>query len=139
MRDLYKNAKVEESSQMKEQDKVMARDLSETDISDMPDGKYKSKIIKILLTGCEKRRHLWDPYHRDKRIKKDQWEMKGAINSIGNRLDAMNSRLEDGEEWISDLEDKIMWLNKRKKKKSPNMRRDLGNSVILSNVITLRL
>ena len=43
---------------MKEQDKVMARDLSETDISDMPDGKYKSKIIKILLTGCEKRRHL---------------------------------------------------------------------------------
>ena len=58
MRDLYKNAKVEESSQMKEQDKVMARDLSETDISDMPDGKYKSKIIKILLTGCEKRRHL---------------------------------------------------------------------------------
>ena len=29
--------------------------------------------------------------------------MKSAINEIGNRLDAMNSRLEEAEEQISDL------------------------------------
>ena len=34
--------------------------------------------------------------------------MKNAINEIGNRLDAMNSRVEETEEWISDLGDKIM-------------------------------
>ena len=44
--------------------------------------------------------------------------MKNAINKIGNRLDAMNSWLEETEEQISDLEDKmwkIMKLNKRDK------------------------
>ena len=38
---------------MKEQGKVTARDLSETDISDVPDGEFKAAIIKILA-GLEK-------------------------------------------------------------------------------------
>ena len=39
---------------MKEQDKVMARGLSETDITNMPDRDLKAKTIRIL-TGLEKR------------------------------------------------------------------------------------
>ena len=39
---------------MKEQAKVMARDLIETDISRMPDRKFKATIIRIL-TGLEER------------------------------------------------------------------------------------
>ena len=38
---------------MKEEDKAMARYLSETDIINMPDGEFKVMIIKIL-TGIEK-------------------------------------------------------------------------------------
>ena len=34
--------------------------------------------------------------------------MKNAKPEIGNRLDAMNSMLEETEEWVSDIEDKIM-------------------------------
>ena len=33
---------------MKDQNKAMARDRSETDISNMPDGELKAMIIKIL-------------------------------------------------------------------------------------------
>ena len=40
-------------SQTKE-DKSMVRDLSETDISNMPDGEFKATMIRIL-TGLEKR------------------------------------------------------------------------------------
>ena len=40
---------------MKEQDKAMARDLSEIYISKMPDREFKVMIIKIL-TGLESRR-----------------------------------------------------------------------------------
>ena len=40
---------------MKEQDKAMARDLSETDISNMPDGELKATFIRILI-GLERRR-----------------------------------------------------------------------------------
>ena len=39
---------------MNKQDKATARDLSETDISAVPDGKFKVTIIR-LLTGLEKR------------------------------------------------------------------------------------
>ena len=39
---------------MKEEDKVITRDLSETDISNMPDGEFKATVIRIL-TGFDKR------------------------------------------------------------------------------------
>ena len=39
---------------MKEQGKAMARDLSKTDISNMPDGEFKATIIRIP-GGLEKR------------------------------------------------------------------------------------
>jgi len=38
--------------------------------------------------------------------------MKSAINEIGNIPDAMNSRLEEAEERINELEDKVMESNK---------------------------
>jgi len=41
-------------SQMKEQDKAIARDLSETDIRNMSDREFKAMTIRIL-TGLEKR------------------------------------------------------------------------------------
>ena len=39
---------------MKEKNKAIARDLSETDINIMPVGEFKATIIRIL-TGLEKR------------------------------------------------------------------------------------
>ena len=56
---------MEEFIPKKEQDKVMARDLIETDISNMPDGEFKTIIIRILAE-LEKRRLQQDPYHREK-------------------------------------------------------------------------
>jgi len=53
-RDLHKMRKQRNLSQMKEQDKAMARDLSETDISTMRDREFKITIMRIL-TGLEKR------------------------------------------------------------------------------------
>ena len=41
-------------SQMKGLDKATAGDLSKTDISNMPDGVFKAKIIRTLI-GLEKR------------------------------------------------------------------------------------
>ena len=42
--------------------------------------------------------------------------MKSAINEIRNMLDGMNSRLEEAEEWINDLEDRVMKSNQGKQK-----------------------
>ena len=43
--------------------------------------------------------------------------MKNIINEIGNRLDGMNSRLEETEEQISGLEDKEMGSNETEQKR----------------------
>ena len=46
----------------------MAGDLSETYVSNMPDGEFKVEIIRIL-TELEKRiEDIRDLYHRDKRV-----------------------------------------------------------------------
>ena len=42
--------------------------------------------------------------------------MKNAMKKIGNSLDAMNRKLEKAEEWITDLEDKIIESNKAEQK-----------------------
>ena len=53
-RDLDKMPRQRNSSQVKEQEKFMAKDVIETDISNILDGEFKATIIKIL-TGLEKR------------------------------------------------------------------------------------
>ena len=57
-------------------------------------------------------------------------------------LDGMNSRLEEAEERINDLRDRVMESNQseqKREKKLCNMRTDLGNSVTPSNIITFVL
>lgn len=80
---------------MKEQDKAMAGDLSETDIRNMPDGELKVKIIRIL-SGLEKRgEDICDAINTD--IRNNIAEIKGSINEMRNSLDGMSSRLEEAE------------------------------------------
>ena len=78
-------------SQMKEHDKITARDLNKTEINSMPDREFKVIIIKILI-GLEK---------RVEDISKTQ--MKNLINEIKNTIDGMNSRIQEEEKCISDL------------------------------------
>ena len=60
----------------------------------MPDGEFKATIIRIL-TGFEKRiRDISKSLTTERKVKKES-EMENAMSKIGNRLDAMNSRLEE--------------------------------------------
>ena len=100
---------------MKEQGKARARDLSQTYISNMSVENLKNNHMDTYWAWEKNIRHQWDLYHRDKRDKKES-EMKDTIREIGNGLDAMNSRLEEAEEWISDL-DKMMENNEAEQKR----------------------
>jgi len=68
--------------------------------------------------------------------------VKNIINEIKNTLDGMNSRLEEAEEWISDLEDRLVGSNQAeqvREKKIMENENDVGNSVTPSSVITFSL
>ena len=60
--------------------------------------------------------------------------MKNAPNEIGNKPDALKSRLEEAEEKNSELQDDIM--ENKTKKELWKTRIDLGNSVTPSIVLT---
>ena len=51
-------------------------------------------------------------------IKKSQYIMNNAINEIKNTLEATNSRITEGEDRISELEDIMVEINHRGKKKN---------------------
>ena len=97
-RDLNQIPRWRALTQMKEEDKVMARDLNKTGVSNMPDEEFKAIIIRIL-TGPEKRiEYIRETLTTEIKELKKESEIKNVINEIGNRLDAMNSRLDEVEE-----------------------------------------
>lgn len=69
---------------MKEQDKAMANDLSETNISSMPDTELKAMTITIL-TGFEKRVEDISEILKTE-IRNNIAEIKGSINYIINEI-----------------------------------------------------
>ena len=84
---------------MKEKDKATVRELSETEISNMPDGEFKAMNIKIV-TELEKRmKDISETITTEiKELKMNKSEMKSTINESRNISDAMNSRLEKAKE-----------------------------------------
>ena len=72
---------------MKEQDKVMARDLNKTNISNMPDREFKAMNTRIL-TGLEKRvEDMSETFNKE--IRNNMPEIKCSINEMRNTLEGM--------------------------------------------------
>ena len=129
------------SSQMKEQDKVMARELSKADISKMPDRELKATIIRIFI-GLERRvENIRETLITEiKELKENPLKMKNTVTEFENSFDAMNTRLEKTEECISDNEDKIMETKEAEQKRERiimehiNRLRKLSNSIRRNNI-----
>ena len=66
--------------------------------------------------------------------------MNNTINEIKNSLDGINSRITEAEEWISDLEDKIVEITTAEQTKEKRMKRnedslrDLWDNIKCNNI-----
>ena len=64
-------------------------------------------------------------------MKKDQSQIKNAISEINNTLEGIISKLDEAEDWNSNLEDKVEKNNQseqqKKKKLNENLRNILDN------------
>lgn len=71
--------------------------------------------------------------------------MKNAITDNGNRLNAMHNRLEEAEEWISHLEDKIMENHEAEQKREKrcmqheNKLRELSDFIKHNNIHIIKV
>ena len=53
----------------------------------------------------------------NKEIKKKKPELKNRVTEMRNTLEGINSRSEEAEEWISNLEDRVVESTQAEKKK----------------------
>ena len=83
-------------AQMKEENKTPEKELSEMEISNLSDAKFKTMVIRMLK---EFRKDLDS-------IKKIQSEVKDTVIEINNNLHGHNHRVNEAENQINDLEHK---------------------------------
>ena len=105
--------------QLKEQEKSPERTNNETDLSILSDPRSKKEVLKILkeLRKIIKR----NADHCNKvleTIKRNQSKLDNTIAEIETNLEAMNSRLNNTEEQINDLEDRIMEITQSADRKT---------------------
>ena len=83
-------------AQMEEQIKTPEKEINEVEISNLSDAKFKTLIIRMhkgLSENCSN-------------IKKSQSEMMDTLIEIKNNLQGNNTRVDEAENQINDLEHK---------------------------------
>ncbi len=109
---------------MKEQGKNPPDQTNVEEIGSLPEKEFRVMIVKMipnLGTGMENRQ---ETFNKDlEELKSKQTMMNNTINGIKNSLEGNNSRITEAEEWINDLEDKIVEITTAKQNKEKRMKR----------------
>ena len=78
------------------------------------------KMIQNLGNRMEK---IQETFNKDlEELKSKQTMMNNTINEIKNSLEGINSTITDTEEWINDLEDKIVEITAAEQNKGKRMK-----------------
>ena len=108
------------TQQVKEQDKCPPNQTKEEEIGNLPEKEFQIMIVKMiqnleikmesqinsLQTRIEK---MEERFNKDLgEIKKRQYIMNKAVKEIRNTLEATNSRIKEAEDWISEIEDRMV-------------------------------
>ena len=83
-------------TQMKEQIKTPEKELNKIEVSNLSDSEFKTLVIRMLKELSE---HL-------NNIKKIQSEIKDTLIEMKNNLQGNNSRVDEAENQINNLEQK---------------------------------
>ena len=112
------------SPQKKLQEVATAKELTNNDLSNIMEQKFRIIVIK-LIAGLEKSvQNMRIYYYRDQGTKKQSGGAKNAINELQNKMEVTTARTEEAEERIGELEHKIMEeeeAEKKRDKKNPGV------------------
>ena len=131
--------------QMKEQDKTPEKQLNEVEIGNLPEKEFIMMLVKMIQDLGKrmeaKIEKMQEMFNKDlEELKNKQTEMKNTITEMKNTLEGVNSRITEAEEWISDLEDRMveftaMEQNKEKRmKRNEDSLRDLWDTIKRKNI-----
>ena len=94
---------------MKEQGKNLPDQKNEEEIGRLPEKEFRIMIVKMIQNLGKRMQKIQETFNKDlQELKSKQTMMNNTINEIKNSLEGIKSRITEAEEWISDLEDKIV-------------------------------
>ena len=115
--------------QMKEQDKTPQKQLNEVEIGNLPEKEFRITIVK-MIQDLRKRMEakiekMQEMFNKDlEELKNKQTEMNNTITEMKTTLEGVSSRITEGEEWISDLEDRMVEFTAVEQNKEKRMKRN---------------
>ena len=120
-------------SQMKGQDKTSKKQLNEVKIGNLPEKEFRMivKMVQDLRKRMEKMQEMFT---------KDLEELKNKETEMNNTLAAINNRITEPEERISNLEDGMVGITATKQKIGKRMKkyedslRDLWDNIKHTNI-----
>ena len=131
--------------QMKEQDKTPEKQLNEVEIGNLPEREFRIMIVKMIQdlgirmeAKIEKMQEMFNKILEE--LKNKQTEMNNTITAMKITLEGINSRITEAEEWISDLEDKMVEFTAAEQTKEKRMKRnedslrDLWDNIKCTNI-----
>ena len=94
---------------MKEQGKNPPDLTNEEEIGSLPEKEFIVMIVQMIQNLGNRMQKIQDTFNKYlEEVKTKQTMMNNTINENKNSLEGINSRITEEEEWISDLEDKIV-------------------------------
>ena len=109
---------------MKEQGKNPLDQTNEEEIDSLPEKEFRVMIVKMIQNLGNRMEKIQETLNKDlEELKSKQTMMNNTINEIKNSLEGINTRIPEADEWISDLEDKIVEITTAEKNKEKRRKR----------------
>ena len=109
---------------MKEKGKNPPDQTNEEEIGSLPEKEFRIMIVKMIQNLGNRMEKIKETFNKDlEELKTKQTMVNNTINEIKNSLEGINSRITEAEEWIHDLEDKIMEITTAEQNKEKRMKK----------------
>ena len=94
---------------MKEQGKNPPDQTNEEEIGILPEKEFRVMIVKMIQNLGNRMEKIQETFNKDlEELKSKQTMINNTVSEIKNSLEGINSRITEAEEWISDLEVKVV-------------------------------
>ena len=126
---------------MKEQTRNKEVQINEEEVGMQPEKECRVMIVKMIKNLENKMEKMQESINEDlKELKTKYTVTNNTITGIKNIIEGINSRISEAEEWISELEDKMVGITSEEQNKVKRMKstedslRDLWNNIKCTNI-----
>ena len=101
---------------VKKQGKNQTDQTYEEEIGSLPEKELRVMTVKVIQNLRNRMEKIQKTFKKDlEELKSKQTIMNNTINEKKKSLEGFNSRITEAEEWISDLEDRMVEFTERNK------------------------